>query len=508
MPPEITVLHVDDDEAFRALLRDFFAHEFDHISVVSASGGANALEQLASRADVDCLVSDYEMPGMDGLDLLERVRERWPTLPFILFTGRGDEGTATRAITLGVSDYLQKRSGVAQYAILANRISNLVARSRAEAALRAASQRTAAQFELLVETVTDYAIFLLDCGGYVQTWNRGAHHIKGYTEAEIVGEHFSIFYRDDDVAAGVPERILREAAAGGRVHEQGWRVRQDGSEFWADVTVTAIHADGELVGYAKITKDDTHRYRERLLFEQHERLQSRVAAISHDLRRPLSVVEGVVQLAIETGDCAPLDGAKRALDRATELLDHLVVLAEEGQALMDPEPVDLRAVTLAAWEAVGTDGVDLRLEGDCTLVADPTRLQQLLENLLENSVDHGSADDRTAAQPGEETEARSPNGENASRSDDGVDPAADGFDVVVRVGPLDGRGFYVSDDGLGIPDAERASVFETGRSSDPERAGFGLAVSRGIADAHGWTIDVTDGVDGGARFEVSNVEVL
>jgi PAS domain S-box-containing protein len=324
---DITLLHVDDDDGFRGLLRDFFEREFDDIGVVSASSGDDALARLA-REDVDCVVSDYEMPGTTGLELLATVRDQWPDLPFVLFTGRGDEETAIDAIGLGVTDYLQKRSGVGQYTILANRVRNVVARHRAEVELALAAGRTEAQFELLVDTVEDYAVFLLDVDGTVQTWNRGAEKIKRYPAEEVVGEHFSVFYTEADAAAGVPERNLREAAAEGRIRDEGWRLRRDGSTFWADVTITALYDGGDLVGYAKITRDSTQHHHERLLLERSERWQAAVAGLVHDLRTPLSVAAGDVHRAAETGDCSTIDATAEALDRATDLLDHLGTIAE------------------------------------------------------------------------------------------------------------------------------------------------------------------------------------
>jgi PAS domain S-box-containing protein len=115
-------------------------------------------------------------------------------------------------------------------------------------------------FRLLVEAVQDYAIFMLDAKGYVSTWNMGAKRIKGYTPSEIIGTHFSRFYPDQDIAAGKPARELETAVKEGRMEDEGWRLRKDGSKFWANVIITALHnAEGELVGFAKVTRDVTER---------------------------------------------------------------------------------------------------------------------------------------------------------------------------------------------------------------------------------------------------------
>src|SRR5947207_8054917 len=120
----------------------------------------------------------------------------------------------------------------------------------------AASDPTDAQFRLLVESVTDYAIYLLDPSGRVMSWNAGAERIKGYAAAEILGQHFSLFYPAEDRAAHYPDELLRGAARAGHLSSQGWRLRKDASRFWADVVITALrNRAGALTGYAKVTRD-------------------------------------------------------------------------------------------------------------------------------------------------------------------------------------------------------------------------------------------------------------
>jgi PAS domain S-box-containing protein len=418
------------------------------------------------------VVSDYESPKTNGLKLLEAVRERWPDLPFVILVGQGGGAIVERALTAGATDFLHKRPGTDQFSELVNRIRIAVTKHRAEAGSERSARPSEARFELLVETVEHYAIFLLDEEGYIRTWNPGGENIKGYTSEEVVGEHFSIFYREEDVEAGLPERNLQNARTEGFARDEGWRVRKDGSEFWADVSITALREEGELVGLAEITRDSTPGPRDQHLLERTEQLEELIAALSHDLRTPLTVAAGNVELALETGDLAHLERAKEAHSRAIELLDYLRKLVEEGSHVTDLEPVDLREITELTWDFVETGEATLDVEGSLTLLADRQRLQQLLENLMRNAIDH-------------------------------VGP-----DVSVRVGSLEGRnGFYVADDGPGIPEAERSEVFEMGYSSDPEGSGFGLAICKTIAGAHGWFIEVIEGTDGGARFEVTNVEV-
>ena len=170
---------------------------------------------------------------------------------------------------------------------------------------RAAESAQEEGFRLLVESVKDYAIFRLDTGGHVETWNLGAERIKGYKADEIIGKHFSIFYPPEDVAAGKTDRELEIVTREGRFEEEGWRVRKDGSRMWASVTITALrNPQGDLVGFAKVTRDLTERRQaeenRRALAEEKAALAEKakiqqfqerfLAILGHDLRNPLASI--------------------------------------------------------------------------------------------------------------------------------------------------------------------------------------------------------------------------
>jgi len=211
--------------------------------------------------------------------------------------------------------------------------------------------------------------------------------------------------------------------------------------------------------------------RETALREQNERLEQFASVLTHDLRNPLNVAHGRVQLAQQTNDSEQLSIALDALGRMDTLIDNLLTLARDGEDLGTIQQVSIQALARSCWRTVETEGATLETGSDVTLRADRARLQQLLENLIRNAIDH---------------------------ADDGV---------TVEVGALD-DGFYVADDGPGIPAEERAGVFEIGHSTEQNGTGFGLAIVERIVDAHGWEIEVRQSDAGGACFAITGVETV
>ena len=188
--------------------------------------------------------------------------------------------------------------------------------------------------------------------------------------------------------------------------------------------------------------------------------------VSHDLRNPLNVAEGRLDLAREECDSEHLEDIADAHARMEELIEDVLTLAQQGQPIDETETVDLSTVANRCWQMVETTGAELVTEDNLTFMAAEDRLQQLLENLFRNAIEHGSDD------------------------------------VITSVGAIDGEdGFYVADDGPGIPPEDREHVFDSGYSTANDGTGFGLAIVKEIADAHGLTVTITESADGGARFE-------
>ena len=250
--------------------------------------------------------------------------------------------------------------------------------------------------------------------------------------------------------------------------------RPAGVEYY-HVSERDFAVDQPQLGRLLVLDDVTEReqYR-RELERQNDRLESFASMVSHDLRNPLSVAMARLELARADRDDEHLETAADALDRMERLIDDVLALARQGQPIDEPTTVDLSTIAQSAWKMVDASDADLEIEETCLLVADSDRLQQALENLFRNAIEHGRPDDETP--------------------------------LTVRVGSLSAEGFYVEDDGQGIPADERTEIFESGYSTATHGTGFGLAIVSEIVAAHGWSISVTESRDGGARFEVRGVE--
>jgi len=732
---EVRVLHVDDDPEFAEVTAMHLERVDEAISVATAATAADGLERLRSEP-VDCIVSDHDVPETNGLEFLRAVRDEFPELPFIIFTGKGNEEIASDAISAGVTEYLQKDVGTDQYTVLSDRIRRAVAENRAKSAPekserqrstlisnlpgmvyrarnepgwpiefvssgaaelvgydaetieseavtwrslidpedceriarkietsvaagepyevsyrietdaavtrwvtdrgrvvgtddgvelvegfitditdRRERERELEQYRTLVQNVGD-PMYVLDSEGVIQMANDAMVDHLGYERAEVLGERPEQFMPPEDVAA-VTETLMELAETPAKTWEtvEMRTVDANGHRTVNENKVATLqNGDGEFVGSVGVMRDVTERSQRQWELERYETIVEAVgdpvyaldedgvftfvneaiepmtayspdelvgehigrimtdedvargdeliqellanpetdsgtlemdvvtergeripsennlallpsrdgeftgtagvirdiherkereeqltefaSVVSHDLRNPLNVVQGRLQLAQESGDVSHLDAAADAADRMEQLIEDLLTLARQGDTVGTLTTMDIGTAAEQAWANVETVAATLEVEGTETVEADPERFRELLENLFRNSIEHGSADSAGAAGP-----------MNRRPTERGI--AHSGLHVTVgTIADGDGTsGFYVADNGPGIDPDDRETVFERGYTSTTDGTGFGLAIVEDIATAHDWTGEITESENGGARFEFRTTRV-
>lgn len=587
-PAGISVLHADCEPDFAELTADMLEREDARFTVETTTSAGGALDLLSERK-FDCIVSDYDLPQTNGLELLKTVREDYPELPFILYTGKGNEEVASEAISAGVTDYLRKQGRTDQYTILGNRILNAVESHRSRQALTERNRKLR-KYERMVNTMQEAACiydadghfdivneYLADWYGtsrdelegqqtnlvphireqgetdqYAELLAGNRQEIHGEVEGTFPGHGYAVLeYRLTaltihgniegvvGVARDITEHKEREQELRRYkkvvetiddgvyvVNEEGRFVMVNGAyaEMFGydrdellgadvsqvvdeDVVQQAQQLEAEMrrgatetptieaefrttdrdqasleAKFALLSESDNEtcrvgvvrditerKARKQELQRQNERLEEFVSVVSHDLRNPLQVASGRVELLREDCESGHIEAVVQALDRMDTLIEDLLTLAREGDRVGEFEPVALADLVEDCWQNIAAPEAEIVADCDCVVRADRSRLQQLLENLLRNAVEHG------------------------------------GDDVTVTVGDLD-EGFYVEDDGSGIPQEKADDMFEAGYSTSEEGTGFGLSIVKQVAEAHGWNVSAAEGSNGGARFEVTSVE--
>jgi PAS domain S-box-containing protein len=346
-------------------------------------------------------------------------------------------------------------------------------------------QQSAEQFRLLVEGVQDYAIYMLSSQGVVITWNSGAQRIKGYEAQEIIGKHFSCFYRPEDIKAGKPTASLEAAAAQGKYEEENLRVRKDGSAFWANVLITALYdTGGRLYGFAKVVRDITERKETDRRLRERERLAilgTTAAVFAHEIGNPLNGLSTSLQLVskrIAGSVHDPL--VEETLEIARQELQRLTALLNDYRSFARPqkikiEPTDLRqmfeevlAPAIKHYQDCGIN-VELAFYEKLPLVpVDREKIKQVILNLCKNAIE---------AMP------------------DGGTLRCKAYQTVDRVT------IEVADTGTGIP--EGLDVFQLFNTTKPEGTGLGLPIVEQIVSEHRGSVDYITEPGKGTAFMVS-----
>jgi PAS domain S-box-containing protein len=362
---------------------------------------------------------------------------------------------------------------------------DLTERRAHEEALRESEQH----FRLMIEGVRDYAIFMLSPDGVIESWNNGAQLIKGYSPSEVIGKHFSLFYRPEDLEAGKPAAELKTALQHGRAEEEGWRVRRDGSVFWANVVLSPVYDANRLLrGFVKVTRDMTERRRLYELEKSSKRMSEFLAMLAHELRNPLAPIRNAITILQLEPSASPLvrssrDMIDRQLTHMTRLVDDLLDVGRltTGKIRFKTEQVSYNLVVARSIEAVRPllDARRHRLTTDLPAASlmvqgDATRLAQVLQNLLINAAKYT--------------------------------PEAGLIELKVW---QEGTQLYTSvrDNGVGLTPQALSQIFELFSQGDAQTAaresglGIGLTLARSLVEMHGGTLGAeSEGPGRGSTF--------
>ena len=302
--------------------------------------------------------------------------------------------------------------------------------------------------------------------------NSRLEELYGYTVAELREMSVADYTADDEAYSQAEAERRIKAAADGEPQTFEWHVETaNGETIWVRVRLNRATIDGEPFVVAEIRDITATKERKRELERQNERLDRFASMVSHDLRNPLQVAKERLAVVREQQDSPHFENIARAHDRMETIIKETLTLAQQGETIDETEPLDLAAAVEEWWADSETETATLTVTDAPTVQCDPSRLRHVFENLFRNARDH----------------------------------CGDG--VTVTVGTLE-DGFYVADDGPGIPADEREAVFEAGHTTADGNTGFGLAIVSEIIEAHGWSVTVTESEAGGARFEITGVTLV
>jgi PAS domain S-box-containing protein len=470
-------------------------------NLVRANSGEEAL-RLLDRQEFAVVLLDVRMPGMNGFETAGKMRA-WPktvNTPIIFISAHAsDEFPIIDAYKLGAVDFLVKPL-VPE--ILRAKVAGFIELTKE----RDRARREAEIVRLIIHNTKDYAIFMLDPQGRVTTWNMGAERLKGYRADEIIGQHFSRFYPQEDIDRGWPEHELAVAVETGRFEDEGWRLRKDGSRLWANVVITTLRSEsGEVLGFSKITRDLTERKvaeenARRLTAEQAAREQLKLAEqrkdeflamLGHELRNPLAPLRSALQLMKMQGATSEMisqarDTCERQVQHMVRLVDDLLDVSRvmRGRIEIRRETVELadmiRHGAEIAQPMIDSHGQKLLLslpDKPLYLNADPARLAQVISNLLHNAAKFSPHAGRIW-----------------------LSLAEQGTQAVIKI----------KDEGAGIRADLLPHIFDLFVQGDSalERSqgglGIGLTVVRRLIEMHGGEVKVaSEGMGLGAEFTIT-----
>jgi PAS domain S-box-containing protein len=433
-------------------------------------------------------VVGVERDALVGSDLLDRVHpsDREPVADAL--SAVATSRTVTHRIRRASGGYAWVESVVDEE--LAPQFGGRIVTVRRVDADRTFPERYRAFLEYGSDLVT-----VVDGDGLVVYESPSVEEVLGYEQGSTVGRSPLGYVHPDD-RDRVTERFYRALNEPDAAPTLEYRYRTaDGDWVWLESRTRSLPTDSPVGELLVNSRDVSERKaRERRLTDRNERLDRFASIVSHDLRNPLSVIRGSIEMARHRDETDPLERGERAVDRIDQLVSELLTLARQGTGMDEPTEFDLASVARDAWEtAAGGHDAELVVAGDARVYGDRGRMRQALENLFRNATEHATPD--ASETSGDEFEGDA-SGDDAPDDDpsDGDDPSDDD-DLTVLVTATD-EGFLVADDGTGIDPDHRESVFESGFTTRADGTGYGLDIVREVVESHGWRVELRAPADG------------
>jgi PAS domain S-box-containing protein len=476
--------------------------------LVGNAGDRRLLEERLG-ADYDVLVPEDDGIHDRSFDLvvigdgsfgryreaIARVKDETPTfLPVLLVCFRRRPEDLGRADWEFLDEVIRTPVDPSE---LAGRIEGLLQTRHLSLELEQERKRSDRRFRALFDDIPD-PVVVLSPDGAIRSAN-------DTFEAAFAGDGERVEGRSieevTDVPDGVSEHLTTETPASDLPDvgdlETFTVTTADGAEMIVEVNVEPVVENGEHVEWIAVARDVTAEVERKAELERkNDRLERFASFVSHDLRNPLMIAQDATRAVLEDhGDDENARTIDDSLDRMARLIENVLALVRDGEAVEDPEPVRVESAVQTAWSAFDTHAATVEIDDDIPMVrADADRLVRVFENCFRNTVEHSSTSPRSHAH-------------EAPLEHGGENGPTTTPDLTIRVGPL-ADGFYVEDDGPGVPAADRDRVFDHGYTTAEDGTGFGLNIVASIAEAHGWSIDVTESQEGGARFEFTGVDFV
>ncbi len=497
IPASLTILIIDDNPDDRDHYVRLLKKNPDMVFCYHEASESKAGLDLVEDKHPDCILLDYSLPGLNGLDVLKQIKAVRTDIPVILLTGQGSEAIAVQAIKLGADDYLSKSSmtteGLCHAIHMAMQYNYLQNKIMEQTQLLLTKER---RYQQLIDGVHDYAFCWLDREGRIESWNSGAERMMGYGAEEVINRHISLFYTAEECTNEAPLKALAMAMAHKNFANEAWHVRKDGGIFWVSSQIDALFdKEGTLTGFVKITRDITERRnaereRQKLfdrLMQSNMELERFAYVASHDMQEPVRMVVNFSKiLAQDFGNRLDEEGisyltfitesGERIYHMIDDLLDYARIDGEDDGVMEINSMVEIHHVVENLGMLIQEKGAKITWDVLPTLYGNPMQFMRLMQNLVANGLKY---------QP-------------------------PGNSPIIHIGVRDeGNEWHLSvkDNGIGIDEAFIRKIFEPFRRlhnwEEIKGTGLGLSVCKKIVESHGGKIWVESQLGQGSIFHIS-----